>query len=72
MLAGDAISNYKTVASFAREDQIVKDYDRMLEDSCNAGMRMAHIIGLLFGFSQFAQYGIYALLYYFGAIFIKD
>lgn len=54
MLAGDSISNYKTVASFAREDQIIKDYDRMLNDACVSGQRMAHIIGLLFGFSQCA------------------
>ncbi len=31
LLAGDAIINYRTVASFANEDQILKDYDRMLE-----------------------------------------
>ena len=31
MLAGDSIINYRTVASFANEDQILKDYDRMLE-----------------------------------------
>ena len=31
LLAGDAIMNYRTVASFAFEKQIVKDYKLLLE-----------------------------------------
>ena len=31
LLAGDAIANYRTVASFATDDEIVKIYDRYLE-----------------------------------------
>lgn len=27
LLAGDAILNYRTIASFGYEDQVVKDYD---------------------------------------------
>ena len=51
MLAGDALSNYKTVVSFAREDQIVSDYERMLEEPVAIAKRMGHVIGLTFGFS---------------------
>ena len=53
MLAGDAISNYKTVVSFAREDQILKDYERMLDKPVAAAKKQGHVIGLVFGFSQF-------------------
>lgn len=31
LLAGDAIMNYRTVASFAHEKQIIKDYSSLLE-----------------------------------------
>lgn len=70
MLAGDALSNYKTVVSFAREDQIVSDYERMLEQPVAIAKRMGHVIGLTFGFSQFTQYAVFATLFYFGAVFI--
>lgn len=53
LLAGDALSNYKTVLSFAREDQIIKDYERMLEEPVALATRKGHVIGLVFGFSQF-------------------
>ena len=33
LLAGDAILNYKTVASFAHEDKLVKDYLNLLMKS---------------------------------------
>lgn len=51
MLAGDAISNYKTVLSFAREDQIINDYEKMLEKPVAITKKKGHIIGLTFGFS---------------------
>lgn len=31
LLAGDAIINYRTVASFATDEEIVKSYDRYLD-----------------------------------------
>jgi ABC-type multidrug transport system fused ATPase/permease subunit len=51
MLAGDSIINYRTVASFANEDQILKDYDRMLEGPVQVSSKKSHIIGFIFGFS---------------------
>eukprot|EP00347_Sterkiella_histriomuscorum_P015933 403355132 len=70
LLAGDAILNYRTVAAFGYEDQIVKDYDSLLEGPVNVAKKKSHSIGLTFGFTQFIQYGVPALLYYTGGLFI--
>lgn len=36
LIAGDSIIHYRTVASFANEDQIIRDYSRMLEGPVRA------------------------------------
>ena len=72
LLAGDSIINYRTVASFGNEDRVVADYDRLLEGPVSVTQRKSHIIGMTFGFSQFTQYGVYALLYYIAAIFMDQ
>lgn len=71
LLAGDSIMNYRTVASFANEGQILRDYERHLEGPVLVSIRKCHLIGFVFGFSQFVQYGVFAVLYYFGAVFQK-
>lgn len=71
LLAGDAIINYRTVASFGYEDQLVKDFSRLLDGPRLIATRKSHIIGLVFGFSQFVQYAVFGCLYYFGALFQK-
>lgn len=53
LLAGDAIINYRTIASFGYEDQLIKDYDLLLEGPVNVAKRKAHSIGVTFGFTQF-------------------
>lgn len=51
LLAGDAMANYKTVMSFAREDQIVNNYEKLLAEPANLVKRKSHIIAGLYGFS---------------------
>ena len=53
LIAGDAISNYRTVASFAHDEVIVNQYDRYLEPSSKKEIKKAHLIGMAYGFSQF-------------------
>lgn len=53
LLAGDAILNYRTVASFGHDDMIVKEYARYIELPSQSALRKAHCIGFWFGFSQF-------------------
>ncbi len=71
MLAGDSIINYRTVASFANEDQILSDYDAMLQGPVNVATKKCHVMGLTFGFSQFVQYGVYAIMFYASALFLR-
>ena len=51
LLAGDSIINYRTVASFANEDQIVRDFDQLLDNPVKTSTKKSHIMGVTFGFS---------------------
>mmetsp|Transcript_42048 Transcript_42048/g.30267 ORF Transcript_42048/g.30267 Transcript_42048/m.30267 type:complete len:83 (-) Transcript_42048:1404-1652(-) len=53
LLAGDAIANYRTVASFAHDDEIVAEFERLLAGPVKKAVRTAHTTGFLYGFSQF-------------------
>ena len=62
LLAGDTIINYRTVASFGNEEQIVQDYAKMLDKPLKNSIRRNNILGFIFGFSQFVQYGVDAII----------
>ena len=51
LLAGDSIINYRTVASFANEDSIIRDFDAMLDAPVKAATKRSHLMGVSFGFS---------------------
>ena len=70
LLAGDAIMNYRTVASFAYEKQIVRDYWTLLDQPRRTAVRQAHKIGGSYGFSQFVLYAVIATMFYAGAQFM--
>lgn len=53
LLAGDAIANYRTVASFAHDEVIVAEFESLLAGPAKKAERTAHMTGFLFGFSQF-------------------
>ena len=53
LLAGDAINNYRTVASFGHDYLIVKQYHSYVEIPEKGNLKKAHCIGFWFGFSQF-------------------
>lgn len=53
LLSGDSIINYRTVASFGNELQILKDYSDLLEGPVALAKRKTHLIGFVYGFSQF-------------------
>jgi hypothetical protein len=41
----------------------------MLDGPVVVATKKCHLIGFVFGFSQFVQYAVFAVLYYFGAVF---
>jgi hypothetical protein len=59
------------VASFTNEDQIVASFARLLDEPVQISIKKCHVIAIVFGFSQFIQYFIFATLYYMGAVFQK-
>ncbi len=70
-MAGDAIANYKTVASFANEEEIIGDYDKLLSGPVKRSIKQAHVVGFLFGFGAFCAQATFGLLYYTGALFME-
>ncbi len=63
--------SYRTVASFAHEEKIVRDYEEMLLGPQKRVIKQSHCTGFLYGFSQFFIYGAIAALFYFGAQILK-
>jgi len=70
--AGEAVNNMRTVASFAREDKLLKNYSDKLAGPLREAEINAQKSGLAFGAGQFINFGVYALLFYVGALFIRD
>jgi len=69
LIAGDAILNYRTVASFGYDNLIIGEYDKLIEGPMRTSIKKAQCIGFWFGFSQFVQNAVFALLYFAGAHF---
>jgi ABC-type bacteriocin/lantibiotic exporter with double-glycine peptidase domain len=72
LLAGDAILNYRTVASFANDAVVVNKYDEYISIPVKTNLKKAHCIGISFGFSQFVQNAVFGLLYWAGAKFVQN
>ena len=51
LMAGDAILNHKTVASFANEKILVAHFKDLLERPKKKAIRRAHLVGVVYGFS---------------------
>lgn len=64
ILAGDAITNYRTVMSFGNNEMVIKKFDELLQESYHNSIKKAHFIGFMYGFSQFAQNALFSALYY--------
>jgi len=64
ILAGDAISNFRTIMSFGNDDMIIERYDALMLDAHRNSIKKAHFIGFMYGMSQFGQNALFAALYY--------
>eukprot|EP01017_Pseudomicrothorax_dubius_P007833 TRINITY_DN124_c0_g1_i6.p1 TRINITY_DN124_c0_g1~~TRINITY_DN124_c0_g1_i6.p1 ORF type:complete len:1219 (+),score=330.83 TRINITY_DN124_c0_g1_i6:81-3659(+) len=71
-LISESVCNMRTVASFGNEDKILGIYDRMLIGPTKDATKKGHISGFFFGISQFAMFGLYAIVFYIGALFNRD
>ena len=71
-LITESMINIRTVTSFGYENMILNKYTDKLKIPYEIAVKKGNISGLLFGFSQFIMYLVFALIFYLGAIFIRD
>ena len=61
MLAGEAISNIRTIAAFCSEGKILELYGNELLEPSKFSFKRGQIAGLFFGISQFFIFSAYGL-----------
>ncbi len=72
LLANDCIANYRTVSSFGVGDKILQEFRSLMETPFNQARRAGHISAIAFGYSMFMQNVSFAILFYFGTIFMLN
>ena len=70
--ASEAVNNMRTVASFGTEDKLLKNYSEKLAGPERRAMKSAQLSALALGVGNFFNYGIYGMLFYVGAILMRD
>lgn len=68
----EAMINIRTVSSFGFQSFISKRYDEKMETPYNLALKKGIIAGILYGCSQIIMFSIFGLLFYIGAIFVRD
>lgn len=71
-LITESMINIRTVTSFGYENMILNKYSEKLVLPFQIAVKKGNISGLLFGISQLIMYVVFALIFYFGAVFIRD
>ena len=71
LLLSDAISNYKTVASFGHEYLLTDILRESLRDPLKKGAIKSHLAGFVFGWSNFVQNVVMGVLFFVGAVYIR-
>jgi len=71
LLISDAISNYKTVASFGHEYLLTDILRENLKEPLRKGAIKSHLAGFVFGWSNFVQNVVMGLLFFLGAVYIR-
>nr|AOQ25828.1 ABC transporter B family member 1 [Moneuplotes crassus] len=71
LLLSDAISNYKTVASFGHEYLLTDILRKNLQEPLRKGAIKSHLAGFVFGWSNFVQNVVMGLLFFLGAVYIR-
>ena len=62
----ESLTNMKTVVSFSREQELIKIYEKELEEPKKLTIKKSNTIGILYGLSQFSVFSIYSFAYYIG------
>ncbi|KAI3521330.1 hypothetical protein L1887_10793 [Cichorium endivia] len=70
-IASGAVSNIRTVATFATQEKIVQSFEQSLSNPKKTSVRRSQITGMALGFSQGAMYAAYTVILLFGAYLVK-
>ena len=70
-ILSESVRNFRTVVSFCTQNAILKLYNEYLLIPIQKMKSAAFVSGLMYGFSQFVQFVIYGLTFYFGALIMK-
>ncbi|XP_062146188.1 ABC transporter B family member 2-like [Alnus glutinosa] len=68
MLAGEAVSNLRTVVAFCAEEKILDLYAHELVEPSRRSFTRGQIAGIFYGLSQFFIYSSYALALWYGSV----
>lgn len=68
----EALLNYKTVVSFNLQQKFINRYEDLLKEPLKIAVKRGNITGLGFGFAQAAISCIFALIFFLGALFIRN
>lgn len=68
----EALLNYRTVISFNLQEKIMARYDELLAEPLKIAFKRGNITGISFGLAQALISCIFVLIFYIGALFIRD
>lgn len=68
MLAGEAVSNIRTVAAFCSEEKVLDLYSRELVEPSKRSFTRGQIAGIFYGVSQFFIFSSYGLALWYGSV----
>jgi ATP-binding cassette subfamily B (MDR/TAP) protein 1 len=71
-IISESVCNTKTIYSYNMQEKVVKMYQNMLKNGMKKINKTSFINGVLFGFSQFIMFVIYAIIFYAGASFMSQ
>ncbi|GKC05348.1 ABC transporter B family member 19-like protein [Tanacetum coccineum] len=71
-IASGAVSNIRTVATFATQEKIVESFEKSLLDPKSTSIKRSQITGISLGLSQGAMYSAYTLVLFYGAYLVKQ
>ncbi|KAG0503796.1 hypothetical protein HPP92_003868 [Vanilla planifolia] len=72
MIAGEGVSNIRTVAAFNAQDKILSLFGQELQVPQRRSLQRSQTSGFLFGLSQLALYGSEALILWYGAHLVRS
>eukprot|EP00742_Colponemidia_sp_Colp-10_P003632 GILJ01003866.1.p1 GENE.GILJ01003866.1~~GILJ01003866.1.p1 ORF type:complete len:1310 (-),score=238.99 GILJ01003866.1:288-4217(-) len=71
-VAGEAVTNARTVAAFGNEDKVLELYSEKMVLPTRTGIKRARVSGFFFGLSQFCLFGVYGLTFWYGGKLVSE